>query len=171
MRTVATFALAAFVAANVGCNSGSSNSTTASSTGSSADEGAALMQVSRDWAKAAESRDVERILSYWADDAIVLLPDRAAVVGKDALRAMVQRDMSDPRFTITWAPERAAIAQAGDMGYLIEHNRVTFPDESGKVRTVYGKVVSTWKKDASGVWKCVVDISNSSQTESVLPAG
>jgi ketosteroid isomerase-like protein len=128
------------------------------------------MQVSRDWAKAAESRDVERILAYWADDAVVLMPDRAAIVGKDALRAMVQRDMKDPRFTITWEPERASIAQAGDMGYLIEHNRVTFPDGSGKVRTAYGKVVSVWKKDASGNWKCVADISNNNQTQSVLPA-
>ena len=78
MRTVATIALVAVVVATVDCNFGSSSSGTASSTpSSSADQGAALMQVSRDWAKAAESRDVERILSYWADDAVVLLPDRS----------------------------------------------------------------------------------------------
>lgn len=176
MRTVATLALAAVVVANPGCSTESSSSanassTPAASTRSSADEGAALMQVSRDWAKAAESRDVERILSYWADDAIVLVPDQPAVVGKVALRAMVQRDMKNPSFTITWEPERAAIAQAGDMGYLIEHNRVTFPDGSGKVRTVFGRVVSTWKKDESGNWKCVVDISNNGPGERVLPAG
>ena len=181
MRTVVTIALVALVVATVDCNFGSSSSTTDSSTAasstaasatpsSSVDEGAALMQVSRDWAKATESRDVERIVSYWADDAVVLLPDRAAIVGKDALRTMVRRDLSEPRFTLTWEPERAVIAQAGDMGYLIEHNRVTFPDASGRPRTAYGKVVSVWKKDASGNWKCVVDISNNNQTQSVLPA-
>ena len=171
MRTVAALALAAVVVSNAACNFGSSNSTTASSTPSgSGDEAAALMQVSRDWAKAAESRDVERIVSYWSDDAIVLLPDQPAYVGKAAIRAMVERDMKDPKFSITWEPERAVMAQAGDMGTLIEHNRVTFADSTGKVRTVFGKVASTWKKDATGNWKCVVDISNNSPTERVLPA-
>ena len=173
VRTVAAFALAIVVVANAGCSSESSSSATASSTpSSSVDEGAALMQVSRDWAKTAESRDVERIVSYWSDDAVVIIPDQPPVVGKAALRAMVERDMKDPRFTITWEPERASISQAGDMGYLIEHNRVTFPDPSGRVRTVSGRVVTTWKKDASGNWKCVADIANYGPGgERVLPAG
>jgi ketosteroid isomerase-like protein len=128
------------------------------------------MQLSRDWAKAAATRDVEGIVSYWSDDAILLLPDQPAVVGKEALRTMVQRDLQNPNFSITWEPERAVIAPAGDMGYLIEHNRATFPDPTGKVRTVFGKVVTIWKKDSAGNWKCVVDIANSSPVERVLPA-
>ena len=129
------------------------------------------MQLSRDWAKAAEARDVERVVSYWSDDAILLLADQPPYVGKAALRTMVQRDMKDPKFTITWEPERAEVSKGGDMAYLIEHNRVTFTDPTGKVRTVFGKVVTVWKKDAAGNWKCVVDISNGSATERVLPTG
>ena len=172
MRIVPALALAAIVVANAGCNFESSSSgTAASSTSSGAgDEAAALMQTSREWAKAAASRDVERTVSYWADDAIVLQPDQPALVGKAAIRGMVERGMKDPKFSITWEPERAVITQAGDMGYLIEHNRVTFADSTGKVRTVFGKGVTIWKKDANGNWRCTVDIFNNSPTERVLPA-
>jgi len=128
------------------------------------------MQTSRDWAKTAASGDVDRILSYWSDDAIVLEPEQPAHVGKAAIRAMVEGSMKVPKFSITWEPERASISQAGDVGYLIEHNRVTFADSTGKVRTVYGKGVTIWRKDASGNWKCAVDIWNGNPTEKVLPA-
>lgn len=171
MRTVATFALAAVIVLDVACSSESSSSATASSTPSSIDEGAALMQVSRDWAKAAQSRDVERLLSYWADDAIVMQTDQPALVGKEAIRGMVEGGFKDPSFSITWEPERAVISKSGDMGYLVEHNRMTFRDPTGKARAVLGKGVTIWKKDDSGNWKNVVDIFNTSPTERVLPEG
>jgi len=172
VRTVATIALVAVVVATVDCNFGSSSSSTASSTPSaSSAEGAALMQVSRDWAKAAEARDVERTLSYWSDDAMTLEPDRPAIVGKAELRNMVQAGFKDPKFSITWDPEQVVISQAGDMGYMIEHNRITFADTTGKVRTVFGKGVTIWKKDSNGNWKCVVDIFNNSPQERVFPPG
>lgn len=171
MRTVAALALAAVVVANAGCNFGSTSSGTASSTSAgSGDEAAALMQASRDWAKAAASGDVERIVSYWADDAIVLEPEQPALVGKAAIRGIVERSMKIPKFSITWEPERGVVSQAGDMGYLIEHNRVTFADSTGKTHTVFGKAVTIWKKDANGNWKCVVDIWNGGPTEKVLPS-
>ena len=37
-------------------------------------ERAALMQVSREWAAAAATGDVERIVTYWADDATCFHP-------------------------------------------------------------------------------------------------
>lgn len=130
----------------------------------------ALMQTSRDWAKASASGDVERILSYWADDAIVLEPDQHALIGKAAIRQMVQGSMKIPKFSITWGPESVVISRAGDMGYLIEHNSVTFADSTGKVHTQFGKAVTIWRKDPSGAWKCVVDTWNASPAKNVYPA-
>jgi len=128
------------------------------------------MQTSRDWAKVAATGDVERTLSYWADDAIVLEPDQHAHIGKAAIRQMVQASMKIPKFTITWSPESAVISKSGEIGYLIEHNRVTFADSTGKVHTQFGKGVTIWRKDASGAWKCIVDTWNGSPTENVFPA-
>jgi len=154
----------------VGCKVESAKSTAASSSTRGASE-AALMQTSRNWAKAAATRNADSALAYWSDDAVVLEPDQPALVGKSAIRQMVVGSMKDPKFSITWEPERAAISESGDMGYLIEHNRVTFTDSTNKVRTVYGKAVTIWKKDANGNWKCVVDTFNGTPAEKVFPNG
>lgn len=114
---------------------------------------------------------MDRIVSYWADDAVVFPPDRAAVVGRAAIRQFVQASLQIPKFNITWEPEQARLSTSGDMGYLIERNRLTFADASGVVHTQLGKAVTVWRKDATGAWKCVIDTWNNSPTEKVLALG
>ena len=154
----------------IGCKAESAKSASATPAAPGSAE-AALMQRSRDWAKAAATGNVDSALAYWSDDAIVLAPDQPAYYGKAAIRKMVEGSMKIPKFSITWEPEHASISPSGDMGYLIEHNRVTMADSTGKVHTQYGKGVTVWKKDASGVWRCVVDIFTPSPTERVFPEG
>ena len=43
---------------------------------------AELERVDAMWAAAAAERDVERIVSFWADDAIVIPPGQLAIIGK-----------------------------------------------------------------------------------------
>ncbi len=150
-------------------SSGVASSTVASDQ-SQADQLSTLMKTSREWAKAAGSRDIERILSYWADDAIVLEPDQHALFGKAAIRGMVEASMKIPKFSVTWGPETGVISKDGTMGYLIEHNRITVADSTGKVHTQFGKAVTIWRKDANGAWKCVVDTWNGSPSSNVYPA-
>ena len=133
-------------------------------------EEAALMQASRDFAAAAATGDIERTLTYWSDDAVVLAPDQPAAVGKEAIRAFVQQSLAIPGFSITWEPEQAAVSAAGDVGYLIERNTLTFADSSGTVHTQHGKAVTIWRKNAAGEWKCAVDIWNNVPSHPVLPA-
>jgi len=151
----------------IGCKV-ESDKAASTSDGNAAAE-AALMQRSRDWAKAAATGNVDSAVAYWSDDAVVLEPDQPAYDGKAAIRRMVEASMKIPKFSITWEPERASISPSGDVGYLIEHNRVTMADSTGKVHTQYGRGVSIWKKDANGVWRCVVDIYNNGPTEKVFP--
>ena len=126
------------------------------------------MQASRDWAKVTGARDVEKIVSYWDDSAIVMEAGLPALVGKAAARSMVEGMLKSPKFSITWEPERAWISESGDIGYLVEHNKVSFADSTGKVHTEFGKCATIWKKDASGSWKNAIDICNSNPTEKVL---
>jgi ketosteroid isomerase-like protein len=129
-----------------------------------------LMQTSRDWAAAAATGDLERALSYWAEDAVLMPPDGAALVGKAAIRTYLAQTANIPGFSITWTPEMAVVAASGDVGYMVERNRVTFKDSGGVLRTQYGKAVTVWRKDASGAWKNVVDTWNANPTEHVLPS-
>jgi len=125
-------------------------------------EADALMQTSKEWASTTSTGDVDLIVSYWDDNAVVLPPDQQPVVGKKAIREYVLQSMALPGFSITWEPEQATIAANGEFGYLLEKNTVTLKDPSGSSRTQVGKGVTIWKKDSSGKWKCVIDIWNSS---------
>ena len=132
-------------------------------------ERTALMETSREWARAAAGGDLERILSFWSDDAIVMPPGQPAVVGKAAIREFVRQTTAIPGFSITWEPEQADVANAGDVGYLVERNRVTFSEGAGTAAVQFGKALTVWRKDATGAWKCVIDIWNENPTERAVP--
>lgn len=128
-----------------------------------------LMRTSREWARALSTRDVDQIVSYWSEDAVVLPPDRPAVVGLSAIRQYVAGSLATPGFSVTWEPEFAFVDETGTVGYLLERSRFTFPDPSGAVRSQDGKTVTVWRKAPDGHWKCVVDIWNGSPPGPVLP--
>jgi ketosteroid isomerase-like protein len=120
-----------------------------------------LMEISRSWAKSVKDKDVEKMLSYWAEDAMVMSPNEPSVVGIEALRGMVERSMNIPGFEINWEPQKAYVSKSGDLGYVIVKNYMTMPvDTLGNTRTVFHKGVEIWKKQENGTWKNVIDISN-----------
>ena len=121
-------------------------------------EGEKLMQLSREWSKSASSRDVEKTLSYWTDDAVVISAGQPILKGKNAIRQMVEGGYKNPSFKISWEPKSAEISKSGDLGYLIEDSQITVNDSTGKPVTQHFKSVTVWKKQADGTWKNVVDV-------------
>jgi len=123
-------------------------------------EGEKIMQLSRDWSKAAQTDSIEKALSYWADDAVVMLPGQDAIKGKQAIREMVEGTKNIPGFKISWEPISAVVSKSGDMAYLIEENQVSFTDTTGKTIIEHNKSLTVWRKEADGSWKNVVDMYN-----------
>jgi len=120
-----------------------------------------LMELSKSWAQSVKDKDVEKMVSYWADDAILMSPIEASVVGIDSLRVMVIRSMKIPGFEINWKPQEAYVSKSRDLGYVIIKNYMTMPiDIMGNTRTIFNKGVEIWKKQDGGTWKNVIDISN-----------
>ncbi len=122
------------------------------------EEGKKLMQASRDWAKAANSRDIEKIMSYWTEDAIMYSAGEPELKGQKAIREMVEASMKDPNFSISWEPVSAEISESGDMGYLLENSKITMKDSAGAEKIMTFKGVTIWKKQKDGSWKNVVEI-------------
>ncbi len=119
-----------------------------------------LIQASKEWASLIRTGDVDLIVSYWADDAMLMPPNHKTVIGREAIADYVRQSMAVPGFSITWEPEAATISSDGNFGYLLERNVVSFKDSNGDLRTQSGKTVTIWKKDMKGRWACVVDIWN-----------
>jgi ketosteroid isomerase-like protein len=125
-------------------------------------EGERLMQISREWSKTAGTDSVDRIVSYWADDAIVMSPGQPPVKGKNAIKEMILETAKIPGFKISWEPISVSVSESGDMAYLIEQNQITVNDSLGRPVTEHNKSVTIWRKEAGGTWKNVVDIWNAS---------
>ncbi len=118
-----------------------------------------LRQVSKDWSKVAAAGDVNKTLSYWADDAVMISEGLPVLRGKAAIKSMVEESFKIPGFNISWEPEDVVVSDNGDMAYIIENSQVTYPDSTGKSTTHLNKAVSIWRKQADGTWKNVVDTS------------
>jgi ketosteroid isomerase-like protein len=122
-----------------------------------------LLQRDAEWAAlASQGREVEAILSYWTDDAVVLPPGLPAVIGKTALREYVQGSMLIPGFNITWSSSDVAFSPDGNTAYMVSENSVTMNDADGKPATTAGRAVTIWRRDPDGEWRCAVDIWNAS---------
>lgn len=105
-----------------------------------------LMELSREWSDVAAGDDVEALMTYWADDAVMMAPDQPSLQGKEAIREFVSATGEIPGFNISWEPLEAHVSESGDMGYLIEQNQMTMPDSTGALVTQYNKVVTVWEK-------------------------
>ena len=122
-------------------------------------EGEKIVQLSKEWSEAASKNDVEKTVSYWADDAILISAGQPTLNGKDAIRKMVEESFKMPGFKISWQPQNVVVSENGDMAYMIEDSQMTFSDSTGKSTTLNNKAVSIWRKQSDGSWKNVVDIS------------
>ena len=120
-------------------------------------EGEKLMEVSRQWAK---SQSNEEYLSYWADDAILIVPGQPTLRGKEEISKMLEGNAEVPGFKVDWEPQEAFVSQSGDLAYLIENISFAWNDSLGNQVKTFNKAVTIWKKQADGTWKNVVDTFN-----------
>jgi ketosteroid isomerase-like protein len=120
-----------------------------------------LLQRDAEWAAlASEGREVERMLSYWTDDARVYPPGLPVVSGKAALRDYVQGALAIPGFHITWTSSEASLSPDGQLAFMLSTNAVTLPGPDGRPVTAHGRAVTIWRKESDGNWRCAVDIWN-----------
>ncbi len=119
-----------------------------------------ILRLDAEWSRAAQARDVDRALSFWADDAAVFPPGSPPVVGKPAIREFVVKSFQTPGFSISWKTASVTVSRSGDLAYATGTNRVTFDGSDGKQVAVEGKAVTVWRREGDGAWKCVIDIWN-----------
>lgn len=126
-----------------------------------ADE-AALRKLDDEWSKAAgSSRDVEKTVSYYSDDALVMPPNIPTLTGKEPIRALWKSMLGSPSFSGGWQATKVEVARSGDMAYVSGNYEFKESDAGGKPITDKGKYLEIWKKQADGNWKCVADMFNS----------
>ena len=123
-------------------------------------EAAALLKRDAEWSASTSGNDIEKIISYWSDDAVVIPQGEAVVTGKAALREMVTHMKQTPGFTIHWKSEKPSFSPDGKVAYMRGANEVVVTGPDGKPMTIPGRGLTVWRKEADGVWRCVMDTWN-----------
>jgi ketosteroid isomerase-like protein len=118
----------------------------------------AIRALSLEWAKAYGAKDLEKTLSFYADDAWVYPPNQPIATSGEQRRKLWVESFALPGFALTSLTTRVEVSRAGDLGYETGSYQLTVQDQKGKPTTSQGKYVVVWKKQADGAWKGVEDI-------------
>ncbi|GGD26541.1 hypothetical protein GCM10011343_15970 [Flavobacterium orientale] len=109
------------------------------------------------YATASNARDVDGIMTYYADDAVSYPSEKAPVVGKEAMRASIQEDLlSYPKgSTVSYSVKDVFVSNDGSL--VTEIGSYTSLDSlGGKART--GHYMSLFEK-RDGKYVCIRDMS------------
>lgn len=110
------------------------------------------------WAEAANARDVDAELAFYADDAVSIEPYKPdMLVGKAAIRKRIEAEKAEKKEGQTSSFETLEVF--GDGNTVTEIGRITAKDAKGKV--IYsGKYMAIWEK-RNGRYVVVRDIYSS----------
>lgn len=117
-----------------------------------------IRSASKAWSDAAQAKDAEKFVSFYTDDAVLILEDAADLSGKTAIRDAIGGMMQDPAFALSFQTTSVEVARSGDVAYELGTFSITTTDPATKKPlTEKGQGLVVWKKQADGTWKAHVD--------------
>ncbi|MGA7839792.1 MAG: DUF4440 domain-containing protein [Candidatus Acidiferrales bacterium] len=127
-----------------------------------ADE-AAIRAASAAWSQSATAKDLDKAVSFYADDALVL-PDKApAITGNENIRKNWAPLLALPGPGLSWKTGSVVVARSGELAYETGAYNFVTTDKKGKSTDYKGKYLLIWKKQSDGSWKVAVDTDNGDQ--------
>ena len=81
------------------------------------DDEQAIRKLDKDWSAAAQSKDVDKTVSFYSDDASALPFNAPIATGKEAIRQVWAHLTSLPGFALTFGPTKIEVAKSGDLAY------------------------------------------------------
>ena len=122
-------------------------------------EEAAIRQAGKDWLAAEIAKDVPRIVSFYAEDAIEMASNTPMIEGRDAIRQWYEAWLTPAGVGMTFEAADIEVAASGDMA--VERGTYRFTQDSPRGGTEdVGKYVTIWKK-VDGKWQVAIDAANS----------
>jgi ketosteroid isomerase-like protein len=116
----------------------------------------AVRDADEQWSKVASAKDLDKTVSFYANDAVVLPPNQGAVMTKEGIRNL-WKGFLESLTDISWKTTRVGTAKSGDMAYLIGTYEMTMKDGTKDK----GKYCEVWKKQTDGTWKVATDMFSS----------
>ncbi len=115
------------------------------------DEIAQIRQIDTRWSADLAAKDLDAIMTVYADDAAFLVPNQPIMSGKDEIRAWFKARFETPGYHATFQPTRIVVSTAADMAYEIGAFRAQVTRADGATVETVGKHLVTWQKH-DGKW-------------------
>jgi uncharacterized protein (TIGR02246 family) len=121
----------------------------------------ALRDNEAQWNQDVAAKDLEKWVAHYAADAVLMGSGMPASVGTDAIRKTLKEMVDDPALSLKFQPSKVEVGKSGDIAYTQGSYTMTMTSPASKqVIHDHGSYVTTYRKDASGVWKAVADIAS-----------
>lgn len=122
----------------------------------------AIRAMDEEFVRHANSGDADALVSaFYAEDAELLPPNAPAMAGQAAIRQCWNGLVSAGlKFSLL---EARRIEESGNLAYASGVYELTLSPPGAGSKSDHGKYVVVYRRQASGSWKAVADIFNSSQ--------
>lgn len=84
------------------------------------------------WNKEYETKDVDKVLAHYTDNAVMMTPGEPAAIRKAAIRAALQALISDPALSLHFTASQVEVAKSGEMAYTRGSYTLTVTDPNTK---------------------------------------
>jgi uncharacterized protein (TIGR02246 family) len=135
-----------------------------------ASEEAAIRQLDAEWSAALEARDLDRVMTFYAEDASFLVPNQPIIVGAPAIRAWFAERIARPGYRASFVPTEVVVADSLDLAYELGAFRAEVTRDDGATLVSTGKHLVTWKR-VGGQWRVAAEsISTDAPQPTVVPS-
>ena len=114
-------------------------------------------------------RDLDKIMSFYAADAVSMSPGDAPEHGADAIRAAWKRLLETPDFGLRIVPQKIDVARSGEIAIELGYTDVKGTLPNGRLDAKANYVVG-WRK-IDGQWKITHETFVPEQTPIPPPSG
>ena len=115
------------------------------------------------WVRHWSTRDAERIVAHYAEDATMMAPNMDPAVGREAIREMVKELVRDGNFALSFEVARVELASSVDFGYVEgTYTQMVTDPLTKKPTTDRGTYLRVYRKQPDCAWNVLLDMRTSS---------
>jgi ketosteroid isomerase-like protein len=100
-----------------------------------------LRNLDAKWSAAAGAKDIDKTVSYYSDDAVVMPPNALSAETNETIRTAWKEMLPTPGAAIRWKATKVEVAKSDDLAGVSETYELTMNDVSGKPVNDHGKYV------------------------------
>lgn len=120
---------------------------------------AAILEVGRSFASAANAKDTAKLAALYVEDAILMPPNQELVRGRAAIQAFWQGILDSGARDVSLSS--TGLFESGSIAYETGTYQFTIAPAQGPAVTDRGKYLVGLRRDAGGKWRMQYDIFNS----------